>query len=403
MKRNIRGMALLIMISLMASSVACESANKKPEKLNVRSKEDTDVEVEVVTEETETETSETTTSETSEETTAAYEWETYVFEREKYKYLVLIDDDYEYCHLVASDGYGRMYELVEPEMGAFYIAGEYEGRLYYADKYSLNYIDMTDPEHPVTQLLLFEEMEGSDQWFEMYKSMVFMSMVDDTIYFNYNWIYPEDEDYGLYAMKITDEHPKAVQISSEAGIGDWCADVDNKVIYYNEPLNYSDEELYKYDIKTGEKELILTGMTSVDLKDHYLVCKYSEGVCFYDTETGEVTYLPEVGEPHNGSTYGLADIANGDVYFKVGNDIVKYDNGNKTVVFTSPKEGFYGFTFLTDGIIELIYIDGPEEFLVNGEVHKDLWTIADFKVEMMDGGMGYYTVYNIYALQQIFY
>lgn len=410
MKRKIRGTALLLMVSLIASSTACEATEKKTNELSVRTKEVTDTTVEVVFEEPEPdpdpEPSETNPSETTEttEATTAYEWEPYDFDRWVYKYMVLIDEDYSYCHLVASDGYGMMTELIEPEYGPIYLAGEYDGKLYYADNDSLNYIDMTDPEHPVTTWLAFEKTD--DYVGEIYKTMTFMRMVDDTIYFTYNWAYPGEDDYGLHGMRVTDEHPKAFMISPEIGMGgtsDWAVDADNKIIYFNESLDYNQKELYKYDIETGEKELILTGMTSVKFKDHYLVCKYSEGVCLYDTETGEAVYLSEVGEPYNGLTYGLADIANGDVYFKAGNDIVKYDNGNKTVVYTSPKDDFYGFTFLTDGIIELIYYDNPGNYLVNGEIHSDLELIGDFKVQMYDGEMGYYTVANIYALQQIFF
>ena len=121
-----------------------------------------------------------------------------------------------------------------------------------------------------------------------------------------------------------------------------------------------------------------------------------------DTESGETVYLPEVGEQHNGSTYGLADVANGDVYFKVGNDIVKYDNGKKTVVYTADGDDFYGFMFWTDGIIELIYFSSGDRFLVEGEEYKALDGIADFEVKMFDGNTRIFTIDQIYCLQVIY-
>lgn len=404
MKRKVLSFSLAV---LMCAMTACDVKDKKEEKIKVRSKDPTET----------TETTETTEEaippivedqgepvykETTVEPVADYEWEEYVFDDDEYKYMVV--NDWEgYCHLIAN-GEDGWYEMVEAEYGPIYIAGEYEGRLYYADVRGLRYIDPADPDQKVETWLEFEELGTTEYGYDMYRNISSMAIVGDTLYFNYDWSTDfDDESFGLFAIKFTDDSlDDAVKISSEVSMGDWYADVENEVLYYNEWLDYNEEELYRYDTGTGEKELLLTQMSSFDMKEKYLVCKYSEGICFYDTESRETVCLPEVGEQHNGSTYGLADVANGDVYFKVGNDIVKYDNGKKTVVYTADGDDFYGFMFWTDGIIELIYFSSGDRFLVEGEEYKALDGIADFEVKMFDGNTRIFTIDQIYCLQVIY-
>lgn len=403
MKRKIMSFSLAV---LMCAMTACDVKDKKEEKIKVRSKGPTEA----------TETTETTEEpippiiedqgepmyeETTVESVAYYKWEEYVFDDDEYKYLV-INDWGGYCHLIANveDGW---YEMVEEEYGPIYIAGEYEDRFYYADTYGLKYIDLTDPDHHVETWFEFEDLEDIYSY-DMHRNISAMDIVGDTLYFSYDWTVEfGDEYYGLYSIKFTDDSlDDAVKISSEATMGDWYADAEKEVLYFIEWLDYGDEEVYRYDIKTGEYEVLLTDVTSLEKKDKYLICKYEEGAVFYDTETCECVYLPEVGEPHNGLTYGLADVANGDVYYKDGNNIVKYDYGKKTVVYTADGDDFYGFSFWTDGIIELIYLDSGDRFLVEGEEYKALDCIADFEVKMFDGSTMIFTIDQIYCLQVIY-
>lgn len=288
------------------------------------------------------------------------------------------------------------------------ILGTYKNNLYYYDEDGLAYIDFESETYKRTEWLKYKQYKVSETGEVGNLNISKASMIDDIIYFKYNLnTSGSSSTNGILSINVNDNSfDKAVQILSDVESNEWEIDVENKLIYYS--ANSQDtESLFKYNISTNEKELILSDIKGFQIEgQNILYLKLNNSyktsantivhaatydLYLYDMNTKEnkLIYESSIANINSNTLYSFAECHNGDIYYKVDNKIVQYNNGANTVIYTySPNSGedyLYGFKFKENNIIELILQNDDKKYLINGKVYDDLSNESTITVTMSDG------------------
>lgn len=281
-------------------------------------------------------------------------------------------------------------EIVQTDDTVTYF-GEYNNKIYYADKDAFKYIDLNDKSLTPVTWIKYEESAPFQETERVFQPL-FGFVKDGTIYFEMS-----DKSLGggcngtiRYVNVDATKYSDIVKIK-KSNICSFDYNPDKNAIYYLEQegdknYNIKEERIIKFDITTKKKEKIYTFDKNTVLvsgqKGKALLAKKTKtkneyGLYLYDLETKKEDYLTNVTETDdynyaiNGGDSKLL-IVDGEVaYYTDNNNVMKYENGKKTKVYKFEQK-------ITD------YLSGGFATLHNKDLllynsDKETWTTVDGK------------------------
>ena len=337
------------------------------------------------------------------------------------EFAVAKSDDKTINYIIAKDENNNWNEIIEKNKEIL-ICGEYNNKLYYSDGDGLKYIDLTNSQFAETKWLDYKEYQPYDNGGMEKLAVSKATMIDDTIYFEYNTSAGGvDSTDGIQTIKINDNSiDDAKQFIAKADMGKWEIDTDNKILYFIEFQHSTAGTLYKYNLTTNEQSKIFDKVESFDVcsnKILYYIFNQTttpnangyypatHDLYLYDINTEENKFITSTSFVNSGNLWSFAEYHNNDVYYKSGDNIIKYNNGKNDIIYTySSKDGgksiqgdsgFYGFYFVDTNIIELVLQMADNKYLVDGKVVSSPTGISTITVKMIDGSTKTFTAENV--------
>lgn len=288
------------------------------------------------------------------------------------------------------------------------VLGTYKNKVYYYNSNGLSYIDLTKEEYEETEWIKYKQYKISDTGELGNLGISKATMIDDTIYFEYTigagGTLPTD---GILSITTNSKSfDNAIQLIADVDKGKWQVDTNNKLIYYIQFEQGKSGPLYKYDLATKQKEKIFDNVESFKIYENKILY-YILNNSVTSTETGiypatydlylynmdnkenKLIYVSSVSNINSGNLWSFAEYYNDDVYYKDENKIIKYNNGEKNIIYTySSNHGgdyLYGFYFIDKNIVELVIQNGNKKYLVNGNISDRPSGISTINVRMKDG------------------
>lgn len=386
MKKTPKTIALMLTLSLLATS-GC----------NIVSKTETSA---PDTSETETTTTETeTTTTTTEGTTSSKEPESEAttstsesvpeetqqpgIKGIKEGSIIEILEDPGYIIFKSENG-----EWIELAKGTVDYLTKAGNKVYYADKYTLKCIDITDPDLKENTLFKFYKWHNDEYDCEEILNISDAVVVGNTMYFGYSSFAAgtEDTDGVLKIDLDAGSLDEAEQLIPEADLGHWIYSEKENAIYY---LDGSEKglytTLYKYDLATGNKTKVMEEVLSFDLQDDKMLILTSSEIKSIDMTNGDTKTISQYdGWTNSGGLYGFAEIHNGYIYFCEKNMVFKYDILRKPVLILDSPEFLY-FKFIYNDVIKITYEDYKTEYYDNGIKITNLKDYTNITVKMKNG------------------
>ena len=281
---------------------------------------------------------------------------------------------------------------------------------------------MTNSQFAETKWLDYKEYQPYDNGGMEKLAVSKATMIDDTIYFEYNTSAGGvDSTDGIQTIKINDNSiDDAKQFIAKADMGKWEIDTDNKILYFIEFQHSTAGTLYKYNLTTNEQSKIFDKVESFDVcsnKILYYIFNQTttpnangyypatHDLYLYDINTEENKFITSTSFVNSGNLWSFAEYHNNDVYYKSGDNIIKYNIGKNDIIYTySSKDGgksiqgdsgFYGFYFVDTNIIELVLQMADNKYLVDGKVVSSPTGISTITVKMIDGSTKTFTAENV--------
>lgn len=379
MKRNMLILTILIILLL----TGC-----KNNKVKNNSYENTNVE------------QNTTTSSFKDNNNEFTEFKIGISDYEKYK-------DLSYSEMLTAEQENVAYIVGKNENGTWKIIlhenvndiiGKYENKLYFTNDDGIYYIDLTQSPFIKNEWIKYREFDVEHEamptdggsFISKEKEHIFSPyMVDGEIYFNFS-----SSEYGLQKININSKSlDDSVKVVDEC-FGNYVIDTNNKILYYlKRSIPY--DNLYRYDLQTNSEELMFEkvegfrfkdnkilyyGKNAPDLSDIYEEYEPDYYIYLYDigTKTNQlISYNKNVNNMTN-DIYNNADYIDGDVYYKIGALIEKYNGGNNDIIYShsaaTAMNEFYGFSFINDDIIE-VELQGQKDkyILIHKNVEKNVF------------------------------
>jgi len=353
------------------------------------------------------------------------------------EFAVAKSEDLDMNYIIGKDENNNWNELIEKKQDVI-LCGEYNDKLYFADAESLSYIDLNKTPYSEIKWLTYKDYQAYDNG-EMGRTISKATMIEDTIYFEYGTFSGGSEPTdGILTIKVTDTSiDDAVQFIAKAYCGKWEIDAKNKILYY---IEYNDlvHSLYKYDLNTGKQEVIINGISvpnsqnptkriikqsviDFEVYSDKILCLVTnqstepdtngyypatESLHLYDitTEEDKIINTSNKGS-HSGGLWSFAEYHNDDVYYKSGDNIIKYNNGKNDIIYRYSandggesihgESGFYGFYFIDNNIIELVLQSADNKYFVNGKVVTEPTGISTITVKMKNGSIKDFAINNI--------
>lgn len=295
------------------------------------------------------------------------------------------------------------------------VLGVFKNKMYYYDDKGISFIDLAKEEYESKELIKYKKYKISDNGKLENLNISKGVMIDNIIYFEYSLNAGGTlSTDGILSIDINSKSfDNAVQIISNAKSGNWQIDTKNKLIYYSKSDDNSEKSVYKYNIETKQNEKILENIEDFKLYEnkilYYTLNKLATSTAtgiypatydlyLYNIDNHErnLIYMSSISNVNSGNLEYFAEYHNNDVYYKDGNKIVQYNNGEKNVIYTySSKHGgdyFYGFSFIDKNVIELVIQNGNKKYLVNGNVYDSLTGIEKTNFKLKDGTVKSYIV-----------
>jgi len=378
MKRKHNYLSILFLIVLVVLLVGCSQDATEPVSLELvefqaENSEEIDVPAEAIPEEDED-----------------------IFEPEDvFKYAIVKEDDTEY-YIIQKMGDGSWKEIMQTDSPPR-LAGSYDNKLYIYDHYGFAYIELNDTNISRTPWLDYQDPD------DIFKAKASNAvLIGDIMYFSYDTYPPATEmEKGLRVLKLSDTSFDDSEPLIPNVAYSWTTDKNGKSLIYSEGHDVYGSEVYQYDLSNGETTFLIENAKSFrTYKDGHIL--YITGNILFgelylydpDTKTSQLI-LAESDYSHSGTLYAFADYRNGDVYYKDEDNIVKYNNGARDVIYTyDPSHGgsdFYGFDFVRNDTIELIMQSAPNKYLIDETEMVDVVPEdRGISVKMADGTMRFF-------------
>ncbi|MBO4579079.1 MAG: hypothetical protein J5715_02880 [Clostridiales bacterium] len=386
MKKTPKTIALMLTLSLIASS-GCNIVRETETSARGSSETETTTTEEptTTTESEETGSSKESESEASSSATESAPEETKETGIKGIKEGSIIETLEDPSYIIIKGENGEWIELAE---GTVYYLTKAGNKVYYADKYTLKCIDITDPDLKENTLFKFYKWHNDEYDCEEILNISHAVVVGNTMYFGYYSFAAgtEDTDGVLKIDLDAGSLDEAEQLIPVADFG-WKISEKEKAIFYCDGSERSSyQTLYRYDLATGDKTQVMKGVRSFDIQDGKILILSDDGLKLMDLKSGDIQTVTENdGWTLSGNLWGYAELHNGDVYYLEGNHVFKYDNGKTTTVLKIDSEEVRFFDFLYNDVIRIIYEESDYEYFVNGEKITDLKDITDITVKMKDG------------------
>ncbi|MBO4460459.1 MAG: hypothetical protein J5778_07375 [Clostridiales bacterium] len=277
-------------------------------------------------------------------------------------------------------------EWIELAKGTVYYLTKAGNKVYYADKYTLKCVDITDPELKENTLFKFYKWHNDEYDCEEILNISHAVVVGNTMYFGYSSFAAGTEDTDG-VLKIDLDAGSLDEAEQLIPVADFGWKISEKAIFYCDGSERSSyQTLYRYDLATGDKTQVMKGVRSFDIQDGKILILSDDGLKLMDLKSGDIQTVTENdGWTRSGNLWGYAELHNGDVYYLAGNNVVKYDNGNNTPVLKIDSPKFLYFDFIYNDVIEIISEESPNEYFAYGEKITDLKDITDITVKMKNG------------------
>lgn len=314
---------------------------------------------------------------------------------EKYKELSysgkLTAEEENVAYIVGKNENGMWKEILRENVND--IIGIYENKLYFTNDDGIYYIDLVQSPFIKNEWIKYREFdveheampEDGGSFVSKEKEHIFDPyMVDGEIYFNFS-----SSEYGLQKISINSKSlDDSVKVVDDC-FGNYVIDTNNKILYYLK-RNVPYDNLYRYDLQTNTEELMFEkvegfrfkdnkilyyGKNAPDSSDIYEEYEPDYYIYLYDigTKTNELISYNKNDNNMTNSIYNNADYIDGNVYYKRGALIEKYNGGNNNIIYShsaaTAMNEFYGFNFINDDIIEIILQGQKDKYIL---VHKDI-------------------------------
>ncbi len=301
-------------------------------------------------------------------------------------------------------------EIVQTDYTATYF-GEYNNKIYYADKEAFKYIDLNDKSLTPVTWIKYEESAPFQETERVFQPL-FGFVKDGTIYFEMS-----DKSLGggcngtiRYVNVDATKYSDIVKIK-KSRICSFDYNPDKNAIYYLEYEgedyeNLKERRVIKFDITTKKKEkiysfdkntVLVSGQKGKTLLAKKTKTKNEYGLYLYDLETKKEDYLTNVTETDDydyATSGGNSErlIVDGEfIYYTDNNNVMKYENGKKTKVhkfeqkITDYLSG--GFATLHNKDLLLYNSDKETWITVDGKeiTDKEAKEMYSCKVTMKDG------------------
>lgn len=270
--------------------------------------------------------------------------------------------------------------------------GKYNDKLYYYDESGISYVNIYENELTDKQWLKYRKYKTSDTSEEKNLVIEKAIMIDNTIYFSYSINSTETiEINGILAIKTDDTSlSNAIQILSKADNFYWDIDTNTKEIYYMQEEN----NLIKYNIQENKTEKILDNIEGFKLYNNEKILYFdlkqnsneksvskiimgTHDLYLYNIKTQEnkEIFSSSVSSIDASKIWQLADYYNNDVYYKMDNNIIKYNNGLNEIIYKYSSESnnsLSGFDCVNENIIEIDIQNENKKYLINGTVFDEI-------------------------------
>ena len=333
MKKTPKTIALMLTLTLLASS-GCNIVSETETSARGSSETETTTTEEptTTTESEETGSSKESESEASSSATESAPEETKETGIKGIKEGSIIETLENPGYIIIKGENGEWIELAEGMVEYLTKAGN---KVYYADKYTLKCVDITDPDLKENTLFKFYKWHNDEYDCEEILNISHAVVVGNTMYFGYSSFAAgtEDTDGVLKIDLDAGSLDEAEQLIPEADFG-WKISEKEKAIFYCDGSERSlYQTLYRYDLATGDKTQVMKGVRSFDIQDGKMLILTENEIKFMDMKSGDIQTVSQYdGWTTSGNHYGFAEIHNGDLYYLAGNDLIKYDNGKNTPV-----------------------------------------------------------------------
>lgn len=398
MKKTPKTIALMLTLTLLASS-GCNIVSETETSARGSSETETTTTEEptTTTESEETGSSKESESEASSSATESAPEETKETGIKGIKEGSIIETLENPGYIIIKGENGEWIELAEGMVEYLTKAGN---KVYYADKYTLKCVDITDPDLKENTLFKFYKWHNDEYDCEEILNISHAVVVGNTMYFGYSSFAAgtEDTDGVLKIDLDAGSLDEAEQLIPEADFG-WKISEKEKAIFYCDGSERSlYQTLYRYDLATGDKTQVMKGVRSFDIQDGKMLILTENEIKFMDMKSGDIQTVSQYdGWTTSGNHYGFAEIHNGDLYYLAGNDLIKYDNGKNTPVMKCDSPEFLYFDFIYNDIIKITNEKSADEYYVNGEKISDLKDITAITVKMKDGKSKDLTLTDFYV------
>ena len=398
MKKTPKTIALMLTLTLLASS-GCNIVSETETSARGSSETETTTTEEptTTTESEETGSSKESESEASSSATESAPEETKETGIKGIKEGSIIETLENPGYIIIKGENGEWIELAEGMVEYLTKAGN---KVYYADKYTLKCVDITDPDLKENTLFKFYKWHNDEYDCEEILNISHAVVVGNTMYFGYSSFAAgtEDTDGVLKIDLDAGSLDEAEQLIPVADFG-WKISEKEKAIFYCDGSERSlYQTLYRYDLATGNKTQVMKGVRSFDIQDDKMLILTENEIKFMDMKSGDIQTVSQYdGWTTSGNHYGFAEIHNGDLYYLAGNDLIKYDNGKNTPVLKIDSPEFLYFDFIYNDIIKITNEKSADEYYVNGEKITDLKDITAITVKMKDGKSKDLTLTDFYV------
>lgn len=327
-----------------------------------------------------------------------------------FKIMIEKNDENEKYYIVGQKN-EKWEEIVQTDYTATYF-GEYNNKIYYADKEAFKYIDLNDKSLTPVTWIKYEESAPFQETERVFQPL-FGFVKDGTIYFEMS-----DKSLGggcngtiRYVNVDATKYSDIVKIK-KSNICSFDYNPDKNAIYYLEYEgedyeNLKERRVIKFDITTKKKEKIYTFDKKTSLiagqKGKTLLAKKTKtkneyGLYLYDLETKKEDYLTNVIDTENydyilpsNDGYSKLKVDGEIIYYLDSYNVMKYENGKKTKVYEydhkitdylSGVDNLWNnknFTIYNANKEKLITVDGKE---ITDKEAKEMYSC---KVTMKDG------------------
>lgn len=266
------------------------------------------------------------------------------------------------------------------------LLGTYGNRLYFYDNITISFVSFENTDYKKEEWLRFRHYKSANTSELGILNIDKAYLKDDIIYYKYAVnIKNSSSTSGILSLGLNDDSfEQSKQLIPTVSGNNWTMIKDNNCIYY-----VTDGKiLNRYSIDQQRSEVVISDAASVTVcEDKALFLKLSSSykesdnamvhaatyhLYTYDLNTQESTLIFEssVANVKNSSLDGFAQLYKGDVYYKDNNSIVKYNNGEKQVIYSDESSNNYldGFNIINDSTIQLNMQGGVKKYLVNGSV-----------------------------------